>query len=391
MKSTVGSLFRDHFEEYNQRYPQPLFKLKAVSAFMRCRTAAMGGHLQCCPNGHIEKAHYNSCKHRNCPLCNALPSARWLEKQQAMLLDCDHYHAIFTLPHYLLALWRHNTRLMADLLFRCAIETLRKLLDDPKYLGASVGILACLHTWGRDLNQHPHLHLLITGGGWTPERTWKAVSGDFLLPYRIVRKIFRAKYVEALNQAFQAGELQLPPGLQAKDFERLMKKVASRVKWRTHFCEPYAHGKGVVTYLARYVKGGPFKNQQIQFDTDERITFRYTDHRDNTKKPCTLHHDEFMRRILWHIPEKGHQRIRYYGLYHSHKKALRQQCREQLGQYLEPEAKVVLSWEQYLAQLGVNPLANCPVCGARLIQSALPVTPHQQAPPLPLTQGNPIH
>ncbi|MCP4410520.1 MAG: IS91 family transposase, partial [Gammaproteobacteria bacterium] len=106
--------------------------MKAVTAFMRCRTAAMDGHLQCCTNGHIEKAHYNSCKHRNCPLCNALPSARWLEKQQAMLLDCDHYHAIFTLPHYLLALWQHNTRLITDLLFRCAIETLRKLLDDPR-------------------------------------------------------------------------------------------------------------------------------------------------------------------------------------------------------------------------------------------------------------------
>ena len=182
MKPTVGSIFGDHFEEYNQRYPQPLFKLKAVTAFIRCRTAALGGHLQCCPNGHIEKAHYNSCKHRNCPLCNALPSARWLEKQQAKILDCPHYHAIFTLPHYLLGLWGSNTRLMADLLFRCAIDTLRKLLDDPKYLGASVGILASLHTWGRDLGQHPHLHLLISGGGWTPEGAWKAVSGDFLLP-----------------------------------------------------------------------------------------------------------------------------------------------------------------------------------------------------------------
>ncbi len=357
---------------------------------MRCRTPAMGGHIQYCPNGHVQKAHYNSCKHRNCPACNALPSARWLEQQQAMVLDCDHYHGIFTLPHYLLALWTYNNRLMGDLLFSCSIDTLRKLLDDPKYLGATVGILATLHTWGRDQSKHRHLHLLITGGGLDSEGVWKSVSGDFLLPYRVVRKIFRAKYVEALKKAYQAGKLQLPPGLQEKDFDVLMKKVATRVKWRTHFCAPYSHGKGVVTYLARYVKGGPFKNSQIQFDTDERITFSYTDHREHRKKPCTLHHDEFMRRILWHIPEKGHQRIRYYGLYHSHKKDQRQRCRKQLDQCPEPEVQK-LSLEQYLAQLGIKQPENCPVCGARLVTGPLPVTPHQQAPPELQTMSNTIH
>ena len=281
---------------------------------------------------------------------------------------------------------------MADLLFRCAIDTLRKLLDDPRHLGARVGILASLHTWGRDLGLHPHLHLLITGGGWTPEGAWKPATGDFLLPYRIVRKIYRAKYVEALNRAFQADELRLPAGLKEKDFVRLMKKVATRVKWRTHFCEPYSHGKGVVTYLACYVKGGPFKNQQIQFDSDERITFRYTDHRDNRKKPCTLHHDEFMRRILWHVPEKGHQRIRYYGLYHPHMKALREQCREQLGQSPEPAVEgQLLSWEQFLEQLGVSKPGHCPVCGARLVITPIAVTPHQQSPPQRRTRGKPIH
>ena len=171
-----------------------------------------------------------------------------------------------------------------------------------------------------------------------------------------------------------------------------MKKVATRVKWRTHFCEPYPHGKGVVTYLARYVKGGPFKNQQIQFDSDERVTFHYTDHRDRRKKPCILHHDEFMRRILWHIPEKCHQRIRYYGLYHSRKKALRQQCREQLGQHPEPEVEAQwLSWEQYLEQLGVSKPGYCPVCSDRLVTTPIAVTPHQQSPPQRRTHDKPIH
>ena len=133
------------------------------------------------------------------------------------------------------------------------------------------------------------------------------------------------------------------------------------------------------------------KNAQVKQDV-ERITFRYTDHQDNTNKPCTLHHDEFMRRILWHIPEKGHQRIRYYGLYHSHKKALRQQCRDQLGQSPESAAEAqLLSWEQYLEQLGVSQPEHCPVCGARLVSSPLPVTPHQQSPPQRQKLSNLIH
>ena len=379
-KATVGSLFRDHFESYNQRHPQPLFKLKAASAFMKCRTSAMGGHIQRCPNGHIQKAHYNSCKQRHCPACNALPSARWLEKQQAKILDCPHYHAVFTLPHYLLALWTCNPRLMADLLFSCAIATLRKLLDDPKYLGAKVGILAALHTWGRDQSRHPHVHLLITGGGIDAEGHWKAVDGDYLLPYQVVRKIFRAKTIDALNKAHDTGKLQLPPGLQSKDFDALMKKMATRVKWHTHFCAPYAHGKGVVSYLARYVKSGPFKNTQILYETKDTITFSYTDHREHGTKKCTLQHDEFLRRILWHIPEKRHQHIRYYGLYHSHKKTQRQQLRKQLKQCPETEIKRI-TLEEYLEQLGIPQVEHCPVCHTRLITSLLPVSAHQQDPP----------
>lgn len=379
---TVGGLFRDHFDDYQKRYRQPPFKRKVVNDLIRCRTAAMGGHRQCCPNGDYERSHYNSCKNRNCPLCNALPTERWLDQQRQRLLECDHYHAVFTLPHYLLALWWANNRVMADLLFQCAVETLRHLLDDPKYLGASVGIIAALHTWGRDLSRHPHLHLLITGGGWTPAGEWQPLEGDFLLPYRVVRKVFRAKYVEALNKAYDEGRLTLPNGLQDKDFQALMNKVGTRVKWRTHFCEPYRHGQGVLTYLARYVKGGAFKNSQLLSDDGQRIRFRYQDHRTVTQQTVSLTYDELMRRVLWHVPEKGQHRIRYYGLYHAHKKAQRQVCRLQLAQAPEPEGPPeLLGWEDFLTRLGLSRQTTCPICGAQLIPVALERKPNQNAPP----------
>jgi len=233
MEATVGGIFREHFDEYQKRYPQPLHKLKAVSAMQRCRTAEMGGHVRRCPHGHVEEVYYNSCKHRSCPQCSSLPTERWLEKQKAKLLECDHYHVVFTMPHYLIALWWCNPRRMADLLFQCATETLRELLADPKYLGATVGILATLHTWGRDLIRHPHLHCLVTGGGCSPSGQWIGVSGEFLLPYRVVRKILRAKYVAGLRKAYEAGELKLPRGLGERGFEALMSKVGRRVKWNT--------------------------------------------------------------------------------------------------------------------------------------------------------------
>jgi hypothetical protein len=380
---TVGRLFGEHFDDYHRRYPQPAFKRKVIKDLIGCRTAQMGGHRQCCPNGDYERVHYNSCKNRNCPLCSALPTERWLDQQRHKLLGCDHYHAVFTVPHYLLALWWTNNRLMADLLFRCAVATLRQLLEDPKYLGASVGVIAALHTWGRDLYRHPHWHLLITGGGWTGAGDWKSVEGDFLLPYRVVRQVFRAKYVEALKQAYEVGRLRLPNGVQSNDFQVLMHKVRTRVKWRTHFCEPYRHGHGVLTYLARYVKGGAFKNSQLLSDDGERITFRYQDHRTATEQTARLSYDEWMRRVLWHIPEKGQHRIRYYGLYHAHKKEQRQACRRELAQTPEPEGpSELLRWQEFLTRLGLAQHTTCPICGAKLIPVALERSTNQQAPPL---------
>lgn len=384
MEATVGGIFREHFGEYEKSYPQPLHKLKAVSALQRCRTVEMGGHVRRCPHGHVEEVYYNSCKHRSCPQCSSLPTQRWLEKQKARLLDCDHYHAVFTIPHYLIALWWCNQRRMADLLFQCAIETLRELLADPKHLGAAVGILATLHTWGRDLIRHPHLHCLVTGGGWSPNGEWVSVRGEFLLPYRVVRKVFRAKYVAGLRKAYEAGELNLPRGLSEQGFDNLMIKVGRRVKWNTRICERYAHGVGVAIYLARYARGGPLRNPQITRIEDGRVAFRFTDHRTHLKRERTLSFEEFMRRLLWHIPEKGHHIVRHYGLYHAHKAPVRAQCREHLGQ-LPEEPPTFLQWQSYLEQLGLAPVTRCPLCGAVLESGT--VERRQRSPPASAAPG----
>jgi hypothetical protein len=199
----------------------------------------------------------------------------------------------------------------------------------------------------------------------------------------VVRKLFRAKYVDALRQAYADGQLRLPRGLSEADLEALLQKVATRVKWRTHFCEPYRHGEGVLTYLARYVKGGPIKNTQLLEDSGERIRFRYHDHRRASAQTENLSHDEFVRRVLWHVPEKGQHRVRYYGLYHAHKRPQRQACRVALAQAPEPEVPPeALDWQTFLARLGLTHHTTCPVCGAALIAAPLPPpAPHQHSPP----------
>ena len=173
---------------------------------MQCRTAVLGGHIQACPDGHMTRIWYNSCRHRSCPQCAFLQTERWLTCQRARLLACDHYHVIFTLPHDLNPLWLANVPVMTTLLFQAVRDTLGTLLADPTHLGAQPGIIAALHTWSQTLVLHPHVHCLVTGGGLTPAGTWRAVRHGFLLPVRVVMAVFRGKMLAALRQAWVRGK-----------------------------------------------------------------------------------------------------------------------------------------------------------------------------------------
>src|SRR6266568_302902 len=188
------------YPAYERTHPLPAHVRRAARAIMQCRTAALGGHVQACPDGHVSRVWYNSCRHRSCPQCASLQTERWLTLQHARLLACDHYHVICTLPHDLNPLWLANVPVMTTLLFQAVRDTLGALLADPKDLGAQPGILAALHTWSQTLVLHPHVHCLVTGGGVTPDGHWKAVRHGFLLPARVVMAVFRGKRLDAIQQ-----------------------------------------------------------------------------------------------------------------------------------------------------------------------------------------------
>ncbi len=301
-------LLEAHYPAFERTHRLPDHVREAVHCVRSCRTAALGGHVQACPDGHIERVWYNSCRHRFCPQCAHLQTAQWLVKQQARLLACDAYHVIFTIPRDLNALWLANVQVFAHLLFRAAWATVCELLADPRYLGATPGMIAALHTWGQTLVLHPHLHCLVTSGGLAGD-TWQAVRNGYLLPARVVMPVFRGKLLAALRKALAHGQLTLPPGVTPHQLRMLFNRLG-RQKWHVQIMERYPHGRGVITYLARYLRGGPLSPVRVVAWDDQRVTWRYADNQDpdaqgrGRRKLLPLSVADFLQRWLPHVPSR---------------------------------------------------------------------------------------
>jgi len=378
----LQQLLDAHYPAFEQTHPLPAHVREAVHCLRCCRTAALGGHVQACPEGHIERVWYNSCRHRCCPQCAQLQIAQWLEKQKARLLACDHYHVIFTLPRELNTLWLANVRELATVLFHAAWATLSELLGEPKYLGATPGMIAALHTWGQTLVLHPHLHCLVTGGGLAGD-TWQASRNGYLVPARVVMPVFRGKLLAAVHRALDTEQLTLPPGVTLPQLRMLLNRLG-RTKWHVQIMQRYAHGQGVATYLARYLRGGPLKPTRIVAWDAQTVTFRYADNQEldaqgrGTRKLLTLGVAEFLQRWLLHVPPPGLQVVRAYGLYAPSKRDALVQSRRLLGQ-AALTVSPVLDWQTYCAQQGPQHPECCPVCGQRLIRTAT-VPPHRPCP-----------
>jgi hypothetical protein len=383
---TLQDIFCTSYPEYQRTHALPAHVRRAARAIMQCRTAALGGHVQACPDGHMSRIWYNSCRHRSCPQCAYLQSERWLALQRARLLACDHYHVICTLPHDLNPLWLANVPVMTTLLFQAVRDTLCTLLADPKYLGAQPGILAALHTWSQTLVLHPHVHCLVTGGGLSPDGRWVAVRNGFLLPARVVMAVFRGKMLAAIRQALAREALALPEGIQPQQMLNLLTRLGHprKTKWNVRIMERYRHGAGVVTYLARYLRGGPIKNARLVACDGERVTFTRRTRQEEADggspaaQRMTLSVADFLQRWLLHVPAPQTRVIRCYGLYHhTHAPALAG-CRAALGQP-PVEAPPSLDWQTVCAQHGDAHPEQCPTCGQVLVCTG--VIPRGGAPP----------
>lgn len=325
---TIQNIFKA-YQDYLASTPQPLKNRKAIHALTHCRTDVMGASYFSCEENHEVIQQQHSCRHRSCYLCAQKKRLEWIERQRQRLFNIPHFHVVFTLPHEYLSLWRYNEALFTQLIFTASQQTLIQLLADKNHHGVTPGILMALHTWGRQLTLHPHTHCLVTAGGIDAAGDWQSID-KYLLPIRVVKSLYRGKMQAFIQDAFDRGELCLPENMSEQDFRRLL-QCAYQKEWSVRIEERYEHGKGVLLYLARYLKGGPLHPSQIYHCSADSIGFRYLDHRDKRRKDVLLTPQAFLKRFLTHIPAMGKHTVRFYGLYATSSKQRHQRCIEVLG------------------------------------------------------------
>ena len=383
MRLTIQDVLSSGADSFLATYRLPREVKQAVYRLRYCRTMAMGFHVRRCPHGHVEQICYNSCKHRACPQCNWMASTRWLEVERERLLDCAHFHVVFTLPSELRLLWRWNREVFGGIFFQAAGRALLELLADAKYLGGKPGILLALHTWTQRLHGvHPHIHALVSGGGLTPDGAWTEAKANWLLPLRVLMHKFRGKLRALLWAALRKGKLQVPAGQNAARVRGLLNRLG-RLPVHVKILEPYRHGRGVATYLARYLRGGPMSNRRLVSLQDGMVTFRYLDRRGDLpqKRLARVPVETFLYRYFQHVPPKHFVMVRRYGLYANNQRDALNQARCHLDQaaWEKPEPS---RFAELLEEMGCDEPGRCPVCHAELICER-PVAAPIRAPPIP--------
>jgi DNA-directed RNA polymerase subunit RPC12/RpoP len=316
---------------------------KVLDAIVRCRTAALGGHLDKCVRCGLQAISYNSCRDRNCPKCQGNARAKWLAARSAELLPVPYFHIVFTLPHELSALILQNKRLLYDLLFRASSASLLELARDPKHLGADIGFLGVLHTWGQNLQVHPHVHYIVPAGGLALDGSrWIDSSRRFFLPVKALSKEFCGKFCEELRGLFKQDRLQFHNSLEQLAspgaFNHFLWQLGQK-DWVVYAKPPFGGAEHVLNYLARYTHRVAISNHRLVTFENDRVSFRWRDYAHGGKKKLmTVSADEFLRRFLLHVLPKGLVRIRHFGLFANRRRETAlARCRELLGAVACPD------------------------------------------------------
>jgi hypothetical protein len=316
----VADVFRDHGDAFLDLYGQTLSpeQRRALSDIAACRTAALGGHVEECDRCGYQRIAYNSCRNRHCPKCQATAAAQWMEARADELLPVEYFHVVLTLPAALGPIALQNPRQVYGLLFRAAAETLRQVAADPKHLGAEIGFLAILHTWGQNLEHHPHVHCVVPGGGLAPDGSrWVACRPGFFLPVRVLSRVFRGKFLALLRDAFDRRRLSFHGKLAALadpgEFRRRL-AASAQTEWVVYAKPPFGGPEQVLKYLARYTHRVAISNHRLTALEGDAVEFLWKDYAHGGKQTTMkLKAVEFIRRFLLHVLPAGFVRIRHYG------------------------------------------------------------------------------
>ena len=371
----VADVFRAHGAAWRKANAGhvSLAQLKVMSAIETCRTAALGGHVERCEDCAHERVAYNSCRNRHCPKCQGAAARQWLAEREAELLPAPYYHVVFTLPASIGAIAFQNKAAVYDLLFRTAAETLTAIAADPKHLGARIGLTAVLHTWGSALTHHPHVHIIVPGGGLSRDGSrWIACKPGFFLPVRVLSRLFRRLFLDGLAALHAASRLAFLGDLAPLAEKCALDAALAPLRcsdWFVYAKRPFAGPQAVLAYLARYTHRVAISNSRLIRLADKGVTFKWKDYRFQGRdrlKTMTLDAAEFIRRFLLHVLPSGFHRIRHYGLFAGTCRArnierVRQALAASEGAPQRSRAEAGREAED------VAPARRCPCCGGRMI------------------------
>jgi Putative transposase/Transposase zinc-binding domain len=387
-KLEVADVFRRYGAAYREHHGASMStaQRRVMSAIEVCRTAALGGHLERCDQCGHERNCFNSCRDRHCPKCQALARAQWIEDRQSELLEVPYFHVVFTLPEEIAAIAYQNKRVVYGILFRTTAETLTTIAADPEHLGAEIGFFAVLHSWGQNLQFHPHLHCVVPGGGLSPDgQRWISSRPNFFLPVRVLSHLFRRLFLESLQKAFDSGELQFFGSLEWLSERLAFAQHRAEVKekeWVVYAKRPFAGPQQVLDYVGRYTHRVAISNNRLLNIENNQVCFQWKDYRTGGQfKTLILSADEFIRRFLLHVLPNGFQRIRYYGfLGNRYREEKLNHCRRLLGMHTPDQHTRDSAEEDYrdrYEDLTGSSLRQCPQCqrGRMVWVAMLPRSP----------------
>lgn len=372
--SKIRQIFQNGWQDYREHFNPSDVQTGAAYCIMNCKTGKFGYNISRCEECGYTSFHANSCRNRNCPNCQAVLKELWIDRRSSEVIDASYFHVVFTVPAQLNPLIYSNQKLLYGLLHRCSAETLLELSGKKKYLGATPGIIQVLHTWGQELNYHPHIHCIISGGGLTKTKDLKLCTGNFLVRIEPLVKKFRGKFLHCLQQYYQNNALVFPASCMQLKNHYAWDKFRDRlyhINWNAEIRETFNGHGNAIEYLGRYANRIAITNSRIQKVTDSEVTFSAKDYKTGCLKDITISCEEFIRRFMMHVLPSGFQKIRYYGFLNNRSKKQNLMIIFKIqGHRKYQEMLSGLSMEQVLLTVWNYNVRCCPVCGCNSMRHA---------------------
>jgi len=364
----IQDVFNKFYPEFKRKYRTSLTQDKAAFDIMNCRTNVMGGHVDECEECGRINISYNSCGNRHCPLCQTIPKERWIDARKKDVLDSPYFHVVFTVPEEIRMLIYQNQKLLYGLLYSTVAQTLSELTSDPKHLGAQIGFISVLHTWGQGIVYHPHIHSIILAGGLTKKGEWKSSSKEFFIPVGVLSEKFRGKFLDYLKKYYCENKLNFFGTLRElenpENFQTLLNSCYKK-SWYTYCKEPFSGPLAVIEYLGRYTHRVAISNNRIVSTNENSVTIKVKDYKDNCKERLlTLSGSEFIRRFLMHILPKGFVKLRHFGILgNRNKKTKLELCRKLIKSVVMFVSEYAnMSAVEILMKITGKDITKCPAC-----------------------------